>query len=256
MAIDKLYQEYIPEHSDSPRILDDQFSLFEDAPQPVEDGMDEMYPVLDTSAAPVAPAETTAAVAETVEMLERSAEQGPVAQAVEQVFDEAAETVAAQDAVDSFLEDFSISDEALTEDAPAQEAPLTLPDEEEGYEESYLQAEPVIVRKPRVFLLILFVLFAVPITLACVVLLLIPTLVCLALAAAFVAAGAALLVAAFSGFKILADFLLLFGGAVVLLALGLLCLWLFVWFIGGAIAGLITDVIQLGGRWCYKEVAV
>ena len=50
-------------------------------------------------------------------------------------------------------------------------------------------------------------------------------------------------------------YLLLFGAAVVLLALGLLFLWIFVWFIAGAIAGLIAGVIRLGGSWCYKEVA-
>jgi hypothetical protein len=87
------------------------------------------------------------------------------------------------------------------------------------------------------------------------VLLLIPTLFFLALAAVCIVAGAAVLVAAFSGFQILADFLLLFGAAVVLLALGLLALWLFVWFIGGAIAGLISGVIGLGQSWCYKEVS-
>ena len=45
-------------------------------------------------------------------------------------------------------------------------------------------------------------------------------------------------------------------GSLVLLAVGLLFTWLFIWFIGGAIAGLIRGVIRLGGKWCYKEVAV
>ena len=253
LAIDKLYQEYIPEHSEKNRILDDQFSLFEDAPLPAEDAASESGPAAGGFPLPVAPAETESAVAETVEMLERGADGGAVALAVEQVFDDA---VGTQDEVDSFLEDFSISEETLAEDAVSGSGAALPPEGEEGEEESYLQAEPVILRKPRILLMILYVLLAVPITLLCVVLLLIPTLLCLGLAAVFVTAGAALLVAAFSGFKILADFLLLFGGAIVLLALGLLSLWLFVWFIGGAIAGVIRGVIQLGGRWCYKEVAV
>ena len=42
----------------------------------------------------------------------------------------------------------------------------------------------------------------------------------------------------------------------VLLALALLFLWLFVWFIGGAIVGLIHGLCVIGGKWCYKEVAV
>ena len=41
-----------------------------------------------------------------------------------------------------------------------------------------------------------------------------------------------------------------------LLALALLFLWLFVWFIGGAIVGLIHGLCVIGGKWCYKEVAV
>ena len=241
LAIDKLYQQYIPEQSEGYQVMEDQFSLFEDAGQPVEDGMDETYPVLDVNGdgrfqsaqAPAAPAQAPAM---------------STAQAAEQAF-EGVEAPAAADEVESFLSDFNIEDPELgdaSEEAPA--AP------EEAAEE-ILPAEPQLVRKPKVFLLILFVLLAVPITLACVVLLLIPTLLFLALAAAAIAAGATLLVAAFGGFKILADFLLLFGAAIVLLALGLLFLWIFIWFIGSVIAGLITSVIELGRRWCYKEVA-
>ena len=129
--------------------------------------------------------------------------------------------------------------------------------EEDGYEEESLfadeETEPL--RKPRVPLLILYILLAVPLTLVGVLVLLVPTLLFLALAASSVSVGATLLLAAFGGFTILADFLLLFGTALVLLALGLLFLWIFIWFIGGAIAGMIAGVIRLGGRWCYKEVA-
>ena len=45
------------------------------------------------------------------------------------------------------------------------------------------------------------------------------------------------------------------GAALVVLALGLLFLWIFVWFVGGAIAGLINEIIKLGGKWCFKEVS-
>ena len=44
------------------------------------------------------------------------------------------------------------------------------------------------------------------------------------------------------------------GCALVVLALGLLFLWMFVWLMAGAIAGLINGVIKLAGKWCYKEV--
>ena len=45
------------------------------------------------------------------------------------------------------------------------------------------------------------------------------------------------------------------AAALVVLALGLLFLWIFVWFVGGAIAGLINEIIKLGGKWCFKEVS-
>jgi len=262
LAIDDLYQQYFPGEDESSAVLANQFSLFEETPAAAPDPVD-FHPV---TAAPqpqaVTSAEAVRAVAETVEELETaSAAQGEPAlstvDAVEEVFDAApAESALTRDEVDSFLADFNIPEEELAEDGASpqdEEEPMILASEED--EVFVPQDELVLVRKPRVFLLILFVLLAVPLTLAGVVLLLIPTLLFLALAAACIVAGAALLVAAFSGFKILADFLLLFGAAIILLALGLLFLWIFVWFIGGAIAGLIAGVIGLGGRWCYKEVA-
>lgn len=111
-------------------------------------------------------------------------------------------------------------------------------------------------RQARVFLLILYTLIAVPVVLLGVLLLLLPTILTLALAVVVVMGGAATLVAAFSGFPKLADILIVLGTAVIVLALGLLALWLFVWFVGGAIGGLIRGAIALGRKWCYKEVPV
>ena len=78
----------------------------------------------------------------------------------------------------------------------------------------------------------------------------------LALSLLVIGGGSAVLIAAFSGFPKLADILIVVGTAVIVLALGLLLLWLFVWFIGGAIGGLIRNVIELGRKWCYEEVPV
>ena len=111
-------------------------------------------------------------------------------------------------------------------------------------------------RKARVPLLILYILLAIPVTLLGIALLLIPTALSLALAASILSGGIATLMAAFGGFPVLADFLVVLGSAIVLLAIGLLCLWLFIWFIGGAIVGLIRGVFALGRRWCYEEVPV
>ncbi len=233
LAIDKLYQQFIPEHSEQNRIMDDQFSLFEDMGHPADDGLDAVYPVLELSTAQEDGAEDVRAI-----------ESAPEA---------APEEEAAADEVDSFLEGFRIPDDAMEDPADEEIEEVSVPVEVQSETFAYVDSEAA--RKPRVFLLILFVLLAVPVTLIGLVLLLIPTLLCLALAAAAIVAGAALAAAAFGGFKILADFLLLFGSAVILLALGLLFLWLFVWFIGGAIAGMIAGVIELGRQWCYKEVA-
>ena len=214
LAIDRLYQQVIPVRSAAPNAPDNQFSFFENAAHPVEDGMDEVFPVYENRG-------------ERVASERLSAEDG-----------------GAEDAVGAFLEEFSIPEEELE----AEEAE-TYEEDYGGYEEE----EPV--RKLRLPLLILYLLLGVPVTLLGVAVLLVPTLLFLVLTAAAVSAGSALLVAAFGGFKILADFLLLFGAAVMLLALGLLFLWVFIWFICGAIVGLVTGVIALGRRWCYREVA-
>ena len=66
--------------------------------------------------------------------------------------------------------------------------------------------------------------------------------------------GCLALTSAFGAFSIFADVMVVLGCALVVLALGLLFLWMFVWLIGGVIAGLINGVIKLAGKWCYKEV--
>ena len=261
LAIDRLYREYFPSQEQNAPVLDDQFSLFDEA-RPVDEDTSRFSPAPASAPLPVQPAvpeEAEQLVAETVEELANPAPApASTADAVEEVFQAAnAEAIVKQDDVDSFLEDFSVPAELPPEEEPYKEAPY---EEEPAYPEEEPEALPYreearTVRKPRVFLLILFVLLAVPITLAGVVLLLVPTLLVLALAAACIVAGAAVLVAAFSGFQILADFLLLCRAAVGLRALALLARWLFVWFIGGAIAGLISGVIGLGQSWCYKEVS-
>ena len=177
------------------------------------------------------------------------------------------------DAVDAFLADFAIADgelvsksaeapapaEAETEDepvpaesvipVPADPAPVTEPEDDE-------EQAPATQRRAKVFLLILYVLCAVPLGILGIAALLVPTLLSLALAIGFVSAGVLVLTVAFGGFAIFADLMVILGLAIVLLALGLLFTWLFIWFIGGAIVGLIRGLCHLGGKWCYKEVPV
>ena len=112
------------------------------------------------------------------------------------------------------------------------------------------------VRKPIVPLLILYIIFAIPLGLIGILLLLIPAFVSLSLAITAGFLGINGFAATITGFAVLADILVVAGVSLILLALALLFLWLFVWFIGGAIVGLIHGLCVLGGKWCYKEVAV
>lgn len=112
------------------------------------------------------------------------------------------------------------------------------------------------VRKPIVPLLILYIIFAIPLGLIGILLLLIPAFMSLSLAITAGFLGINGFAATFTGFAVLADILVVAGVSLILLALALLFLWLFVWFIGGAIVGLIHGLCVLGGKWCYKEVAV
>ena len=106
-----------------------------------------------------------------------------------------------------------------------------------------------------VALLILYIIFAVPITLLVVTVLLVPTVLSLVLSLGFVAAGVSTLGCAFGSFAIFADILVVLGASLIFLALGLFFFWLFVWFIGGAIAGFVNGVIKLGDKFSSKEVS-
>lgn len=253
-----------------------QFSLFDEGSaeaQPVAAPVEEhtAAPVEESPAAPVqAPAAAPVEVAE--EQPAPAVEAAPTEDSAPEI---AKEAVPAEEAPEEVLDADSVPAEEPTEDKPAEDsAPKDdfavvipeLQDEAAPGEETEASATPAVEdmpaapaavemqRKPRIALLILFIILAVPITLIGVVLLLIPTLLCLSLALGFIVAGVAALVSAFAGFAVFADILVMLGLALAGLALGLLFLWLFVWFIGGAIVGLIKSVIALGASWCYKEV--
>ena len=108
--------------------------------------------------------------------------------------------------------------------------------------------------KAKTPLLVLFLIVAVPVTLALVALLLAPTLVCLAVSLLAIVLGGTLIISAFSGFAVLADIMLLLGAAIIALAVGLLFLWLCFCLVGDVIVGLIRAVSALCRKWCYEEV--
>lgn len=260
----------------------DQFSMFEDdffAPTPET-------PAAPAEAEPEAPAEEAAAPVAEAEV-EAPAEASPAEAAETEA--EAAEAEApapaeAVDEVDAFIADFSIpadqqefAPDAGEQTAPAEPAEPAQPEEaeapaesdeddsapivieeedDEEYDDEYYddeEYEPV--RKPRVFLLILYILLAVPVGLLGILLLIVPTLLFLVLAGLIITGGVMAVTSAFgSGIAVFADIMVIIGMAFILLALGLLALWIAVWLVGGVMVGLVRGLIHLGGKWCYKEV--
>lgn len=255
----------------------DQFSMFEDdffAPTPEAPSAEaEVQPEVPAAEAAVeAPAEASPAEAAETE-----------AEAAEA---EAPAPAAPVDEVDAFIADFSIpadqqefAPEAGEQIAPAEaaepaaeaaeaaesaegdSAPIEIEEEDveeyddEEYDDGYYDEDYEPVRKPRVFLLILYILLAVPVGLLGILLLIVPTLLFLVLAGLIITGGVMAVTSAFgSGIAVFADIMVIIGMAFILLALGLLALWIAVWLVGGAMVGLVRGLIHLGGKWCYKEV--
>lgn len=252
----------------------DQFSMFEDdffAPTPET-------PAAPAEAEPEAPAEEAPAA-------EAPAEASPAEAAeteAEAAEAEAPAPAASVDEVDAFIADFSIpadqqefAPDAGEQTAPAEaaepaaeeaeapaesdeddSAPIAIEEEDDEYDDEYYddeEYEPV--RKPRVFLLILYILLAVPVGLLGILLLIVPTLLFLVLAGLIITGGVMAVTSAFgSGIAVFADIMVIIGMAFILLALGLLALWIAVWLVGGVMVGLVRGLIHLGGKWCYKEV--
>ena len=242
LTINQIYERAVPVKEEAPSVMADQLTMFGEEYEP-------------------APAAEVLANPAEVE----AAEEVPVVSAMAEAEAEADELMTR---VDSFLEDYSLegdelaavdaAPEDLAEEVEAEDDEPVYDDEPEDSFNRYFEEdeEELTRRKARVPLLILYILLAIPVTLLGIALLLIPTALSLALAASILSGGIATLMAAFGGFPVLADFLVVLGSAIVLLAIGLLCLWLFIWFIGGAIVGLIRGVFALGRRWCYEEVPV
>ena len=111
------------------------------------------------------------------------------------------------------------------------------------------------VKKARVPLLILYILVAVPVCLLLIGLLLALAMGFIGAAAAALWVGVSGLITAFTSFSVFADILLVFGAALVVTAVGVLCFWLFVRLVFSGIPGVVRGAFSLGRKWCYKEVA-
>lgn len=213
--------------------------------------------------------ETETAPAEAVSSEPETEEAPAEAVSSEPDTEEAPEVIKSENQINAFMEQFHIEAENLgtepaaepakaeseapaEEPAPVETAKPVVIDEPTLFEE---KPEPVrMVRKPKVFLLILYILVATPITVAGFTLLLVPTVLLLVLAAIFVGAGVSAMVAVFSGFAVLADILVVLGLALVVCSLALFLLWTFIWFTVDVLIGFVVSAFRLGGKWCYKEV--
>ena len=230
--------------------------------------------------APAEAEETEEAPAETEETEEAPAEAEETEEAPAEA-EEAEEAPAeAEEAEEASAEDEE-AEEAPAEAEEAEETPaeaepenkskpegiefFTLP--EEGKEtpesdtlldENAFNVNSDALRKPRrkakPFALFLYILLAIPLTICAIAVLLVPALLFLALSVAVIICGVVLVSTAFKGFAVFADIMVVLGLSMVLFALGLLFLWTAIWFVGGAIVGVVHGVAVLCEKWCYKEV--
>ncbi len=161
------------------------------------------------------------------------------------------------DQIDEVMAAFRKKDEAKPAD-PVELGQTTLSEFEGlGLEEATpwrrSSAEDSATGKANIPIMICYLIASVPITAAGVLILLIPALLFFALSVAcgifaFYTAGSA-----FGNFAVFADIMVVLGGALVFAALSLFFFWIFLWFIIGAIAGLINFSIRLGQKICFKE---
>ena len=215
-----------------------------------------------------------------VQAIEKVREQAWAAIGVPAAAEEAEEAPAETKEVEEAPAETEEGEEAPAEAEEAKEAPaeaepdksahegiefFTLP--EEGKEtpqsdtlldENTFNIDSDALRKPRrkakPFALILYILLAIPLTICAIAVLLVPAILFLALSVAAIICGVVLVSTAFKGFPVFADIMVVLGVSLVLFALGLLFLWTAIWFIGGAIVGVVHGVAVLCEKWCYKEV--
>lgn len=286
-AISGLEDEALSRKIIMPEVPEDQFTLFADGIHPVEPEADEEDENADEAPAVMPADDETAVPAPAPEDAEEDeAAEEPEETETVTVEAESVELEGEVDDVDAFLSDFSIAGDELSEadsadadEQPTEQTPVRVMPDASGKEPEFVfdavddlpRQTPPRPKKPAasssapavelterraiVPLLILYIIIAVPVVALCVLILLVPTLFFLAMSVCAVVVGCMALSSAFGAFTIFADVMVVLGAALVVLALGLLFLWIFVWFVGGAIAGLINEIIKLGGKWCFKEVS-
>jgi len=240
-------------------VSEDQFSIFDELMEAAEE-----EPVAEAEAVP-APV-----IAEEEPVAEEPAPEAEAVDAEEEVqSEELSDVEETANAVDAFLADFSVENGELISNKAENEEPVEEAEEEAAEElaeeiepvaeaevEAEAEAAPVYRTKTNVFLLILYIFFAIPLGLVGVAVLLVPTALLLALAVSFIGTGVSAVAMSFGSFAVIADLMVVLGAGLIISALGLLFAWLFIWFIIRVIFGFIRSVCRLGRKICCKEVAV
>ena len=148
-----------------------------------------------------------------------------------------------------------IKAEVPEENIPAADEKADTPDaaNEEEIAAGKNSSKPA-ASKTNPLLLIIYIIVAVPVTAALITMLLVLALGSLALSVGLFCVGGLLLATAFGSFAVFADVMIVLGASLILLALGILFLWLFVWLLGGAIVWLLKKAVSLGEKICVREV--
>ena len=265
--IDKTAQQALELGVKEANPVEGQFSIFDELPE-----LEETLPAAETEA------ENAVEAVETVEEVPAEAEavQEPAAIPVPlpelheeaQVQDEAEDAERSDvddtaDAVDAFLKDFTIENgelislkaEDAAQEAPAEAEPVSDAAEATVAVDAPEAEKPVEKRvKTNILLLILYIFLAIPLGAVGVALLLIPTVFFMALGSCCGYVGVYAISTSFASFAVIADTMAVFGAGLALLALALFFIWVFVWFLGGAIVGYIRALCVLGRKLCCKEV--
>ena len=221
----------------------------EEAPAEVEEAEEAPAEVEEAEEAPAEAEEAEEAPAETEEVEEAPAEteEAEEAPAAAEEAEEAPAAAEPDKSAHEGIEFFTLPEEG--KETPQSD---TLLDENTFNIDSDALRKPR--RKAKPFALILYILLAIPLTICAIAVLLVPAILFLALSVAAIICGVVLVSTAFKGFPVFADIMVVLGVSLVLFALGLLFLWTSIWFIGGAIVGVVHGVAVLCEKWCYKEV--
>lgn len=125
----------------------------------------------------------------------------------------------------------------------------------EGADPTREKAIPV-SKKLRPAALIFFIILAVPLGLAGIVIIIAASLAVLACAASLLGGGGVAVSLAFSGMTLFSDLIMTVGVALVCFALGLVILWLGIWLLIWGIGSFVKLILRLARSLCYKEVAI